>query len=202
MRNKLPQMFTRKVLPHIALTLFVLQLLLMLLSWILSAVFPVNSIHSLLSSEGLRWFLGRFTTHMATPQLVWLLLLSLAYGVLSHSKLLCLGKSYRERRAFVITLLLAVVIVGVVLLLTMIPHAVLLSATGSLWPSPFSQSLVPMTAFAIVLLSTCYGMISGHLDSLPEVYEALLDGLRSAAPLFLFYILIAQMVESVGFVFL
>jgi len=192
----------KRLLPYLALTLFLLQLLLMLLSWILSAAFPVDSIRSLLSPEGLRWFLGHFAALVASPALVWLLLLSLAYGVLSHSKLLCLGKSYRERRAFVITLLLAVVVVGVVLLLTMIPHAVLLSATGSLWPSPFSQSLVPMTAFSIVLLSTCYGMISGHLDSLPEVYEALLDGLRSAAPLFLFYILIAQMVESVGFVFL
>jgi len=195
-------MFSRKILPYVALTLFLLQLLLMLLSWILSAAFPVDSIRSLLSPEGLRWFLGHFVEHIETPVLVWLLLLSLAYGILSHSRLLHPGKGYRERRALIITLLLAVVIVGVFLLLTIVPHAVLLSATGSLWPSPFSRSIVPMVAFAIILLSTCYGMISGRLESLRDVYEALLSGLRSAAPLFLFYMLIVQIYESIRYVFL
>ena len=190
-----------KILPYLALALFAAQLLLMLLSWLLSAAFPVDNIRSLLSPEGLRWFLGQFTAHIATPQLVWLLLLSLAYGILRHSGLLWPGKGYRERRALVITLLLAVVIVGVFLLLTVIPHAVLLSATGSLWPSPFSRSLVPMVAFAVVLLSTCYGMISGRLDNLRDVYDALLDGLRCAAPLFLFYVLVVQIYESLIYVF-
>ena len=58
-----------------------------------------------------------------------------------------------------------------------------------------------MVAFAVVLLSTCYGMISGRLDNLRDVYEALLDGLRSAAPLFLFYVLVVQIYESLIYVF-
>lgn len=192
----------KRYLPHIAFTLFVLQLLLMLGSWLLSAAFPVSGIHSLLSSEGLRWFLGHYATLIGGPWIAWLLLLSIAHGCLRHSGLLHPGKGYRERRALYITVLLAVLFAAVVLLLTIIPHAVLLSATGNLWPSPFSHSLVPSIAFGILLLGICYGMVSGTLDTLTAIYNAMLDGIRSAAPLFLFYILIIQIYESLRYIFL
>ena len=175
--------------------LFAAQLLLMLVSWLLSAAFPASGYHSLLSSEGLRWFLGHFVDSLSTPLLVWLVLLSLAYGVLRHSGLLHYGRSFRERRALLMTLLLLVVIVAVIVLLSAVPHAVLLSATGRLFPSPFSQSLV------VTLLSAFYGMVSGNLETLPRVYDALLDGIRRAAPLLLFYILLMQIYESLCYVF-
>ena len=37
-----------------------LQLLLILASWIVSAVFPSSPIHALIGSGGLRWFIGSF----------------------------------------------------------------------------------------------------------------------------------------------
>ena len=191
----------KKYLPHIALGLFAAQLLLMLVSWLLSAAFPASGYHSLLSSEGLRWFLGHFVDSLSTPLLVWLVLLSLAYGVLRHSGLLHYGRSFRERRALLMTLLLLVVIVAVIVLLSAVPHAVLLSATGRLFPSPFSQSLVPVVAFSVTLLSAFYGMVSGNLETLPRVYDALLDGIHRAAPLLLFYILLMQIYESLCYVF-
>lgn len=192
----------KRYLPHIAFTLFVLQLLLMMGSWLLSAAFPVDGIHSLLSSEGLRWFLGHYATLIGSPWMAWLLLLSIAYGCLRHSGLLRPGKSYRERSALYITILLAALLIAVVLLLTIIPHAVLLSATGELWPSPFSHSLVPLIAFSILLLGICYGMVSGTLENLTAIYNAMLDGIRRAAPFFIFYILIAQIYESLKYIFL
>ena len=191
----------KKYLPHIALGLFAAQLLLMLVSWLLSAAFPTSGYHSLLSSEGLRWFLGHFVDRLSTPLLVWLVLLSLAYGVLRHSGLLHYGRSFRERQALLMTLLFLVVIVAVIVLLSAVPHAVLLSATGRLFPSPFSQSLVPVVAFSVTLLSAFYGMVSGNLETLPRVYDALLDGIRRAAPLLLFYILLMQIYESLCYVF-
>ena len=181
--------------------LFAAQLLLMLVSWLLSAAFPTSGYHSLLSSEGLRWFLGHFVDRLSTPLLVWLVLLSLAYGVLRHSGLLHYGRSFRERQALLMTLLFLVVIVAVIVLLSAVPHAVLLSATGRLFPSPFSQSLVPVVAFSVTLLSAFYGMVSGNLETLPRVYDALLDGIRRAAPLLLFYILLMQIYESLCYVF-
>ena len=159
----------KRFLPYIALTLFVLQLLTMLVSWLLSAAFPDSGIRTLLSGEGLRWFFGHFTQLLATPCLVWLLLLSMAYGVLVRCGVLRLGKSYREGRARLMTLLLLVVYVGVITLMAAVPHAILLSATGSLWASPFSQALVPFIAFGVIALGAFYGIIAG--DTLTEIME-------------------------------
>ena len=188
--------------PHIALMLFVLQLLLMLGSWVISAAFPLSDIRSLLSGEGLRWLLGSFADILAKPLLAYLLLLAMAYGLLRRSQLLTFRKGYRENRARWTTLLLLLIYIGVLLSLTMVPHAVLLSATGDLWPSPFSRSLIPLVVFGIILLSAFHGLVAGTFTAVHDIYDALLFGLRSAAPLFLFYVLCVQLYESLLFILL
>lgn len=190
----------KRFLPHIALTLVVVQLLIMLVSWLLSAAFPTSGIRSLLSSEGLRWLMGHFSQLLATSLLAWLLLCAMAWGCLLRSGLLVRPTNYRERRAQLMALLLLAVIVGVMLLLTVVPHAVLLSAVGGLWPSPFSASLVPVVAFSITLVSAFYGLVSGRFENISAVYDAVLLGIRQGAPLFLFYVLVIQIYESFMFV--
>ena len=191
----------KKFLPYIALTLFVAQLLLMLVSWIWSAAVPASGVRSLISSEGIRWFLGHFAEMLATPLLIWILLLAAAYGCVVSSGLLRGQRSYRAQRARVVTILFAVIYVGVVLLMTVVPHAVLLSADGSLWPSPFSSSLVPLVSFGIMTAALIYGTVSGSFLTLGHVIQALIKGLQSAAPLLLLYILLTQLYFSLSFVF-
>jgi len=169
----------------------------MLVSWLLSAAFPDSDIRSLLSSEGLRWFFGHFSHQLATPLLLCLLLLTMAYGVFRRSGILSYRATFRERRALTMTLLLAVVAVAVILLLTAVPHAVMLSAMGTLWPSPFSRALLPMLCFIVIALTAFYGIMAGYLNNLSDVYDALLYGIRQGAPLLLFYLLIAQLFLSV-----
>lgn len=209
-------MTERRVLPLAAVAIVVAQLLLVLVSWVWSAAMPASGVHSLLSSEGIRWFLGHLSHMLATPLLVWLLLLAMAWGAFRHSGLPQLFaadhddgqrspagswlQSYRMRRAVMLTVALLLVYVVVVLLLTVVPHAVLLSATGHLWPSPFSASLVPLTAFGILLLSVVFGVVAGRYESLASVYDSLLSGIRSGAPWLLFYVLLAQFYESLCYV--
>ena len=190
----------KKLLPHIAVTLFVAQLLVMLVSWLLSAVFPDSGIRSLLSAEGLRWFFGHFSHMLATPLLVCLLLLTMAYGVFSRCGLLSYQSSFRERRALTMTLVLAVVAVLLLLLMAAVPHAVMLSATGSLWPSPFSRALLPLLSFFVIALGAFYGIMAGHFANLSHVYEAILDGIRQGAALLLFYLLGVQLYLSVIYI--
>ena len=109
-----------KYLPHIAFLLFAAQLLLMLVSWLLAAANPASGVRSLLSSEGLRWFLGHFSDVLGTPVLLCLLLLLMAYGSLKNCGILQFKSSYRQSRALIITLLLFVVYVGVIVLLVTI----------------------------------------------------------------------------------
>jgi aminobenzoyl-glutamate transport protein len=94
-----------------------------------------------------------------------------------------------------------VLYVGVVLLLTAIPHAVLLSSTGNLFPSPFSRSIMPMFCFGIILISVSFGLVSGRFQTLSDVLDALSYGCRMGAPLFIFDILVIQLYESLKFVF-
>ena len=190
----------KKYLPHIAFLLFAVQLLLMLVSWLLSAAIPTSGVRSLLSSEGLRWFLGHFSDVLGTPLLLCLLLLLMAYGCLSGCGILHFKSSYRQRRALIITLLLFLAYTGIIVLLVMIPHAVLLSATGSLWPSPFSAAIGPMIAFGITLLSAVYGYVAGSYRQISDVYQSLLDGIRDGAPWLLFYVLLGQIYYSLLFI--
>ena len=190
-----------RVLPMVAGVLMLVQLLLMLVSWIWSAAVPASGVRSMLSNEGIRWFLGHFAEMLATPLLVWILLLAAAYGCVVSSGLLRGQRTYRAQRARVVTILFAVVYVGIVLLMTVVPHAVLLSADGSLWPSPFSSSLVPLVSFGIVAAALIYGTVSGSFLTLGHAVQSLVKGLQSAAPLLLLYILLAQLYFSLSFVF-
>lgn len=162
-----------------ALTLLVSHAVLIILSWLLSAM-GQEDVRSLLSSEGIRWFVGSFSAMTASPLLVWLLLLLSAAGCVRQSGVASLwgqhrSLTYRERIAFRVALFFLVGYVVIVGLLTLVPHAILLSATGqalsfrlqpqppahrrfrclpllsSLWrdgrPSPFAGRCAPLTIF-------------------------------------------------------
>ena len=189
----------KKLFPYIALALALAQLLLILTSWVWSAAMPLSGVRSMLSSEGIRWYLGHFAELMASPFLVWLLLGAMAYGAVVRCRSLQ-GNSYRSSRARLISMVFLVIYVGVVLLLTASPHAVLLSASGLLWPSPFSASLVPITVFGILLAAILYGVVAGTFQTLSEVYDSLVYGLRQCVPLLPIYVLFMQLFESFRFV--
>lgn len=190
----------------IALLLCIAQIALLLLSWGVSAVLPDASIRSLLSSEGIRWFFGNFTKNLATPVLVWLLLGSIAYGALLECGLAMAFAhpnrlTYREQFALRVVYVVIFVFIIVLLLLTVVPHAVLLSVTGSLFPSSFSDSIVPIVCFGICLVSVIFGVMSGRLKSLVEIFNVLVIGITYTLPLWLIYILAAELYFSILFVF-
>ena len=183
------------------LLLLIAEAVLILVSWILSAM-RVEGVRSLLSGEGVRWFFGHFTTMVASPWLACLVLLLVSFGCLQKSGIISRPHtSYRDRLALRVTVVFFVIYLGVVLLLTAIPHAVLLSSTGNLFPSPFSHSIVPILSFGMILISVSFGMVSGRFQTLSDVLDALCFGCWKGAPLFIFYILAIQLYESLKFVF-
>lgn len=197
-------MRTNRIIAYTALTLALAEVALVLLSWLLSATMTPG-VRSLLSSEGLRWFFGSFVTTMQKPLLVWLLLLSMAYGVMTQSGLLNIfvpkSNTVFKQQIYRFTFVILLLYIGVILLLTVIPHAVLLSATGSLWPSPFSRALVPIVAFGFILISIMHGVLSRTFTSVQQVCEGLTWGIAQGAPLLLLYVLAVQLFDSLRFVF-
>lgn len=185
--------------------LVIAELVLILLSWILSAT-GMEGVRSLLSSEGIRWFFGDFTQMVASPLLVWLVLLLIALGAFQRSGLSSLSPmrhklSYRDLTALRVSVVLLALYIAAILLLTLFPHAILLSASGALFPSPFSRSIVPIIAFGISLVSIAFGMVSGRMQSLSDILDALSFGLRNGAPLIVLFIFCIQFYESLCFVF-
>lgn len=190
--------------------LILAELVLILTSWILSATMT-KGVRSLLSDVGIRWLFGSFTDIIASSLLAWLLLLLIAFGsfqksglfqVLSHQAHFrrSMPLNYRDRLALRVTLVFLLIYIGIILLLTMLPHAVLLSATGSLYPSAFSHSLVPIISFGIIVISVSFGLMSGRLETLADILSALTYGIEKAPWIFIFYILLIQFVESLHFV--
>ena len=170
----------KRYLPTVALLLFVAEVLLTLVSWIMSAASPTGSVRSMLSSEGIRWFLGHFVDIMASPLLVWLLLLAMAYGCIAKGVDLR-ANSYRINRARLFALVFLLLYSGIIIMLTMMP--------------------VPVVSFGVMAAAIICGTVSGRFTSLGDVYEALLYGIRKAASLLLFYVLVAQLYFSLCFVF-
>jgi aminobenzoyl-glutamate transport protein len=178
----------------------VAELLLVILSWLLSAT-RLEGVRSLISSEGIRWFVGEFTYTLASPLLVWLLLALVALGCLQRSGLMSRGRGYRDRVALRVSLSFIIIYVVIICLLTLMPHAILLSVTGSLFPSAFSRALVPIICFGVGVLSISFGMVSGRLHTLTDLLAALTFGLQQGAPLIILYIMFFQFYASLLFVF-
>lgn len=178
----------------------VAELLLVILSWLLSAT-RLDGVRSLISSEGIRWFVGEFTYTLASPLLVWLLLALVALGCLQRSGLMSRGRGYRDRVALRVSFSFIIIYVVIICLLTLMPRAILLSVTGSLFPSAFSRALVPIICFGVGVLSISFGMVSGRLHTLTDILDALTFGLQQGAPLIILYIMFFQFYASLLFVF-
>lgn len=183
-----------------AFVLLMSELVLIILSWLLSAT-RMDGVRSLLSSEGIRWFFGHFTEMIASPLLIWLLLGLSAWGCVQKSGFHLPLISYRDKVAFRVSLVFLIIYMVIIALLTCLPHAILLSATGHLFPSAFSRSLVPVVAFGVCLVSITFGLMSGRIHSFTDIIITLSRGIAQGAPLIILYFLFIQLYESLRFVF-
>lgn len=197
---------SRRLLPIVAIVLLAMQVVLVLASWIIDVIYPSADIRPLLSSEGIRWFVGSFTDILLTPLLVWLLLAAIAAGSIYHSGLAKAISdrrrqplSYRQRHALALSIVVLVIITVIIILLTFIPHAILLGVSGSFIPSPFSSGLIPVVAFTATVVSITYGLTFGTIVSITDIYDNLCHGLRYIVPLIPIYILAMQLYRSLMF---
>lgn len=203
------------------LVLVTAQLALILLSWLITAAFPELPIRSLLSSEGVRWFFGSFTANQLTPLLAWFITTAMAVGACVRSRLwaaFCTkmsgllhrrdstdgrqGLHYRERIGLRLALAEFMVYVVIMLLLTVVPHAILLSVTGELFPSAFSSSLIPSLSFVLIVMSLSYGVASGTVDSVARMHRVLVGGLEVGARIVPAYVIGVQLYMSLLYVFM
>lgn len=204
-----------RILGMLALVLAGMQVVVIFMSWLVNAVASDFPVRSLLSSEGIRWFYGTFVSNIESPVLVWMLLLSIAYGVFQRSGIACDCKvngneadyttarlPYRFQRRHALRMVFAelAIMLTVIFLLAAMPHATLLNVTGSLFPSSFSQSIIPVIAFIGVICSLTYGVVCGTLRNIEEIYQSLTAGLYRLDKIIPIYILAMELYHSFLFV--
>ena len=212
----------RNKLGYIVLVLLVAQLALILLSWLVTAAFPELPMRSVLSSEGIRWFFGSFVSNQLSPLLIYFIMAVMAVGACIRSRLydalretLSNTRSslttssdhqhkvhYREKVGLRIALVEFIVYVIIMVLLTAIPHAILLSVTGQLFPSSFSSSFIPSLSLIIIIMSLTYGVASGTIDSVAKMHKVLVGGLEVGSRLVPTYVVGIQLYMSIRYVFI
>ena len=191
---------------RLCLWLLVAECVLVIVSWLLSAM-RLDGVRSLLSSEGIRWFVGGFSDIVASTPLTWLLLVLIAGGSIQQSGITRLvtdksSTSFRDRLALRVACVFLVLYTLVICMLTLMPHAILLSVKGTLFPSAFSRSILPLVCFGVTLFAVVYGMMSGQKKTGEDIFDILSYGLRQGAPLIIVYILAIQFYASLRFVFM
>ncbi len=180
-----------------SLFLFLLTVLLVVGSWILSAW--GYSVRGILQPEGIRWLF------VVLPQ-VWtisvtglLILLFSAIGCIENSGLwsilryyLCRTMerpNYRQRLAFKWSIFFWVLSLLPFFLLSFTPHSLLLSVSGNLWHgSPFIASLPYVMIWSFQVQSLLYGMLCGKVTTLPRIMQLLTQGIVRFAPLLVLYL--------------
>lgn len=197
---------TGKYIARLALVLGVFQLIAVLGSWIFKAVNPELPLRSLLSAEGIRWMVGSIGDNLAGRSLVWLLLGSMAFGSVKFCGILDVPRKWKamsfwDRFGVMVALAELLVIVVLTLLLTVLPHAVLLGVTGNLYPSSFSKSLFFIICLSVCFISVSFGVVSSRLRSLEEVCDCLVAGISYTLPLWLIYVLAIELYASLQFIF-
>lgn len=200
-----------RVIYRLSIGLALAQLVLIFLSWLLSAAIPQSSIISLLSARGIRWFFGYFVESEASAPLLWLILGAFALGGMRGSNILTTitqsvktGSSALPRRvklALISAVSFCALQIVCLLLLIVPPQAVLLSVTGTLSDSSFSASIVPSVCFMLTTISIVFGLISGTLQGIDGVCRALCSQHALLMPFLLLYVMASMFVSSIYFVF-
>lgn len=192
-----------KIVTYSVVALAIIHVALVICSWLMSILMPSLGLRSLISGEGVRWFLGNYSSFLASAPTSWMVIMGVTWGVVSKSGMLSgviAMRRYRERLAMYSSLVVLAVYVVSIVLLTMVPHAVLLSADGNLFPSPFSRSIVQVICFGLFLSSAMYGIISGNTPKPTDVVSAMLSGIATFAPLLLIWLFLSQLIMSIRFV--
>lgn len=172
MRNRF--MIYRKghsVASALLFVLLIAHLLLPPLAWLGSAAgFPLGN---LFSSEGVRWYYLHIQDCYRSPFMAVVFPVVLVFGAIERSGLSeiikdtiskgVLSLTYRQRKACLMAGTFLLLYMAGMLLLLLGPHAILLSVTGHLYPSPFVSGILQTMSLGFVLTSLLYAVLSFHL---------------------------------------
>ena len=172
--------------------------------------------------RAVRWFFGSFVSNQLSPLLIYFIMAVMAAGACIRSRLYTALRAmlsnvrssltnssnnryrfhYREKAGLRVALVEFIAYVIIMILLTAVPHAILLSVTGQLFPSSFSSSFIPSLSLIIIIMSLTYGVASGTIDSVAKMHKILVGGLEVGSRLVPTYLIGIQLYMSIRYVFI
>lgn len=186
----------RRIVPVLLLVLFLLAII----SWIGSTW--GWGMRNLVSADGIRWFVSNFIINIKESPVGVMFLTLLAIGAVNKSGMLVMFSrkwSLKQKRAFSITLLVAVLIVLLVLGLTFVGDGVLLSPFGSVENSPLLEGLIWIILVSLILLANIFGYTSGRFMTLADMLKADTSMICSGRYDFVVYIMVAEICGCISF---
>lgn len=186
------------------------EVFIIFLSWMLCTVYPEIQIRSLLSDEGIRWLFGHITDNISGAIIIYIIMVGMACGAIKSSgfieriKRLARHKEemdYRDKMAFITICTELTLYILSMILLAFTPHATLLSATGNLYPSSFSVSIIPSLCSIICLMMWTFAFFTKSINSIYSCISSLVDGIKAFALLIVAYIFICQLIQTLYYIF-
>lgn len=176
--------------------------ILSVLSW-LGSVYGWG-LRNLLCTDGIRWAVSSMVTNFTKSPLAETILLLLGCGVVIESGIIrsfskASRSSLKRRRALILTGVVFALFVVAVSLLTFIPHAVLLSAFGTIGESPFAQGLLGLFFMGCMITGCSYGLFSGRFASLRDVLKAQMLLLVNSSSHFVLMLFVAELLACVDY---
>ena len=165
-------------------------------AWMANTINPLGPLNNPLSGEGVRWMFRNMMSAMVSEWLVALLLFAMSMGCMEGSGLTKalriffstrrtqadVSLHYRERMGLRLALLISVLFVVAMALLTTLPEAMLLSATGDVFPSPFSAAVMPAVCLWLAFISIAFGIVKGEFRTVTQVCTSFFNGISRFSP--------------------
>ena len=161
------------------------------------------NVRSLVSSDGLRWSVSHIVSNIGMARLQYVVFALIGLGVFVESGLPAVVRGHRslkQRRAFMLTLLVVIVYVLLVLGMILFRGGPLLSAVGTVAHSSFLKGLPEMAVLLMIIAGNVYGYTSGRFVSLADTIDAHVALLRSMAPYFLTLVIASELVGCIRYV--
>lgn len=201
-------MKNRDCLPVWSAFFFLMTWVLAFFSW-MGSIYAADEVQSLLSTEGIRWMLGRVVeNYVRTPALGVALILSMGLGIgvragLYDTLRLIFKKeralSRKERRAFIMALVSLGMYLLMVVVALLLPWNFLLGVTGSLFRSPFSAGLVYIFSVGLGLSGVIYGYAIDAFRRSGDVFEGMSLLIRRCASYFVLLFWVVQFFSALTY---
>lgn len=172
-------------------TLYLLLLLVAVIASWLVGLYGVSGVHSLLSIEGIRWWMRVLLPSFASSFLPEVMLVLFALGIVR--------RSFRRWNGRALVVAVAVFILLLGLVLWGVVSGSLLSVSGCWAHSPLQVAWLPLLAGLVSIPALCYGLAGGIYTSGSQILRAFGSEVARCAPAFVTLFVASQLTSVLAY---